>query len=102
MDKKFILTVLVLDELQKMGYNEVWIGKVENPHWTHKIDNFLICAPPREISNWPALWALSESVFGKQSCGNGLKNADQAQRPEFRNMISGHYKFSDKWEKLDV
>jgi hypothetical protein len=102
MDKKFILTVLVLDELQKMGYNEVWIGKVENPHWIHGFGDILICSPPRRIWNLPALWTLSEDIFGRQSCGNGLKNADQAQRPEFRNMTSGHYKFSDKWEKIDV
>lgn len=103
MDRKFILTVLALNELQKMGYNEAWIGNVDNPHWkNHGCDNFLIGSPPKKMGGWPALWTLSENIFGKQSCGNGLKNADQTQRSQVRNMIFGHYKFSDKWDKKDV
>lgn len=103
MDKEFILTVLALNELGKMGYNEVWIGNVKNPHWpNHLMDNFIIASPPQRIGGCPAVWSLSEEIFGKKSCANGLRESDQIQRSEVRNMKPGHYKFSDKWEKVDV
>lgn len=99
MNKEFILTLLALDELKNMGYLEVWIGNVPNPHWPrHGIDNFIIASPKNRINNSPAVWSLDENHFGKQSAGNGLSQADQSQRDH--KLISGHYRLvDDNWVK---
>lgn len=95
MDAAFILTKLALMNLQEMGYREVWIGRVPNPHWDHDCDNFVIAAPKCRLWNDPAVWHGSERVFGKMGCGNGLREADQCQRENVRNMMRGHYVFRD-------
>jgi hypothetical protein len=99
MEKNFILTILALDELKEFGYQEVWIGNVENPHWPrHGNNGFIIASPKVRKNNSPAVWLLDENRFGKQSCGNGLKKADQSQREH--KLVSGHYKLADgNWIK---
>jgi hypothetical protein len=100
MDDKFILTVLGLDELAELGYKEVWIGDVPNPHWAHNNSGFIIASPPMRKNGWPAVWNVSEKVFGKQSCGNGLRKADQSQRRH--QLMKGHYKMEmGRWEKQE-
>jgi hypothetical protein len=95
MDNKQILTMLALNELRDLGYEEVWIGRTSNPHWPdHGCDNFIIAAPKRRIQGWPALWKASDKTFGKQGCGNGLRKADQCQRERARDMIPGYYKLA--------
>lgn len=99
MDSDFILTVMALDEIKSLGYQEVWIGSVGNPHWDHNIDNFIIASPKKRKCGWPALWACSEKIFGKMSCGNGLSKADQMQR-DGRRLQKGHYKLiEEQWIK---
>jgi hypothetical protein len=94
MDDAMILTKIALDELQDLGYTEAWIGSVDNPHWPrHGTDEFVIAMPKRKKNGWPALWSASEKIFGRQSCGNGLRKADQCQRPNARKMTPGHYEF---------
>jgi hypothetical protein len=95
MDDDMILAKLALDELQELGYTEVWIGPVDNPHWPdHFNGQFVIAAPRRRRDGWPALWSASEEVFGKMACGNGLKNADHCQRANVRRMKPGHYRLA--------
>lgn len=103
MEAEFILTILALDELKELGYKEVWIGGVESPHWPrHGCDNFVIAAPKVSRHGWPAIWSASEQNFGKQSCGNGLRNADQTQTQKSRRMLPGYYKLSrGKWQKKE-
>lgn len=102
MDSEFVLTALGLEELKQMGYEEVWIGDVTNPHWPrHGCDNFVIAAPKRKHEGWPALWA-AKKYFGKTDCGNGLLKADQSQKSMARKMTPGHYKLkSDHWERIN-
>lgn len=97
--KNFTLTVLALEELREIGYTEVWIGKCHCPHWPHMFLGSMVASPKiKDKSGWPLLWSVSEKLFGKKSCGNGLKKADQVQRNNL-NLISGYYKLVDsKWE----
>ncbi len=100
MDEDFILTVLALDELKELGYSEVWIGAVPNPHWDHRGGSFVIASPKRKRGGWPAVWSAKK--FGKQSCGNGLSKADQAQMELTRRMISGYYRLTEgSWDKIE-
>lgn len=100
MEEDFILTVLGLDELRELGYNEVWIGAVPNPHWQHDFDNFVIASPKIRRGGWPAVWSANK--FGKQNCGNGLSGADQSQNELTRRMTPGHYRLTDgSWERID-
>ncbi len=93
MDDEMILVKLALDELQELGYTEVWIGSVDNPHWIrHGNGQFVIASPRRRKDGWPALWKADDDVFGQLMCGNGLKNADHCQRVNVRKMRPGHYK----------
>ena len=91
MDKDFILTKIALEELGKLGYREVWLGNVPNPHWEHGMNNGVVAAPKVSSRWFPALWDVSERNFGRQGCGNGLKGADQTQRELVREMMPGHY-----------
>lgn len=101
MDDDFILTKLLLEELRRMGYTEVWLGNVPNPHWTHGCDHGIVAAPKRrDFCGWPSLWSVS-GIFGENSCGNGLKNADQTFRSAVRGMIPGHYVLdeAEEWDR---
>lgn len=91
MDKDFILTKIALEELGKLGYREVWLGNVPNPHWEHGMNNGVVAAPKVRPRGFPSLLDLSERNFGRQGCGNGLKGADQTQRELVREMMPGHY-----------
>lgn len=91
MDNNFILTKIALEELGRLGYREVWLGNVSNPHWEHGMTNGVVAAP--KISGWrPALW---DADLGELSCGNGLREADQAQFSKVYDMIPGHYNLED-------
>jgi hypothetical protein len=97
MGDDMILTKLALDELQELGYTEVWLGPVCNPHWpNHFNGQSVIAAPSRRKDGWPALWSTSENVFGKMVCGNGLKAADHCQRGNVRKMKPGHYRLEQE------
>lgn len=100
MDQEFVLTVMALGELEELGYKEAWIGNVENPHWPdHLNSHFLIATPKRKKNGWPAVWSVSEKLFGRQGCGNGLREADQCQRSGVGRIKPGHYKLvNDTWE----
>lgn len=95
---KFVLTVLALEELKEKGYSEVWIGKVDCPFWDWKSDSVIIAHPKSRQNSWqPSLWSVSEKLFGKMSCGNGLKNADQGQFNH--KLMEGHYKLeNNSWQ----
>ena len=98
MDESFIRTKLALLELGELGYREVWLGNVPNPHWDARLDNFVIAAPKCNMGGWPSLWAASDRNFGRMGCGNGLPEADQCQRELVRRMIPGHYFMEDgRW-----
>ena len=103
MDKEFILTILALDELKGLGYKEVWIGQAENPHSPFRSYSSIIAAPKVEDRcGWPALWRVSEQNFGKLHCGNGLKDADQAQISNVNRLMPGHYEIlGEKWQKRE-
>ncbi|NBT57247.1 hypothetical protein EBT16_00525 [bacterium] len=101
MDQKFILTTLGLQELQELGYTEVWIGNVQNPHWTAPPSNAVIASPKRKRGGWPAVWS-ADRYFGKISCGNGLARADQCQKSEVHKMTPGHYRLENEtWFRVD-
>lgn len=92
MEADFIFTKLALEELRKMGYTEVWLGNVSNPHWKHGMSNGIVAAPRlRDRTGWPRLWSASEENFGQKSAGNGLTAADNMFRSKIRDMIPGHY-----------
>jgi hypothetical protein len=94
----FTLTVLALEELKQLGYKEVWIGRCDCPHWKHMGIGDIVASPKiADRCGWPAIWRVSEKLFGKSGCGNGLKDADQTQRS--CNFINGYYKLiDDNWE----
>lgn len=91
MDASFIRTKLALEELADLGYTEVWIGRVPNPHWEHGMENGVVAAPKCRVWGSPAVWRASERNFGEMGCGNGLRDADECQREHVRKMIPGHY-----------
>lgn len=95
MDKNFILTKLALLELGEMGYREVWLGNVPNPHWEHGMSNGIVASPKMRPQGFPSLWGVRERNFGREGCGNGLMGADQTQRELVREMIPGHYRLVD-------
>jgi hypothetical protein len=95
MDERFIRTKLALEEIRELGYTEVWIGSVSNPHWPEALDSFVIACPKRRVANYPAIWSVSERNFGPMSCGNGLRQADQCQRELVRKFLPGHYVLRD-------
>lgn len=97
----FVLTMLALQELEELGYREVWIGDVPNPHWErHGHEGCVIAAPKRSKERWPALWMAA--AFGEQTCGNGLRRADQAFKENARKMAPGHYRLlRGRWERTD-
>lgn len=98
MDKDFILTKIALEELGRLGYREVWLGNVPNPHWEHGMNNGIVAAPKVSSRWFPALWGVRDQVFGRAGCGNGLKDADQTQCERVREMIPGHYRLEDgRW-----
>jgi hypothetical protein len=98
MDESFIRTKLALEELKDLGYTEVWLGNVPNPHWEHCMSNGIIAAPRHRICGDPAVWRASERNFGELGCGNGLLDADQCQRELVRKMMPGHYVLEDgRW-----
>jgi hypothetical protein len=104
MDADFILTKLLLEELRKMGYTEVWLGDVPNPHWMHGCSHGVVSSPKRmDFCGWPSLWSVSQ-IFGQNSCGNGLANADQTFRSGVRGMISGYYALNEagEWESAGM
>lgn len=95
MDAEFILTKLALEELRRMGYTEVWLGNVPNPHWEHGCSTGIVASPKRKIGSSPAVWEVSEEIFGQKSAGNGLKRADNTFRSKVAQMIPGHYVLID-------
>lgn len=101
MEKGLILTVLALEELAEMGYLEAWLGSTPNPHWPrHGNSGFVIASPKRIKNGWPAVWSLDDKFFGKNNCGNGLKEADQCQRGVC--FLPGHYRFQKGvWERIE-
>jgi hypothetical protein len=104
MNNQQVLTILALEELKELGYKEAWIGRTANPHWPdHGCDNSVIAAPKKRIHGTPALWTASKDTFGEMGCGNGLRNADQCQRENARNMISGHYWIENgRWNSYEI
>jgi hypothetical protein len=42
MDNAFIRTKLALEELAGLGYTEVWLGNVPNPHWEHGMGDGIV------------------------------------------------------------
>lgn len=95
MDEDFIRTKFALEELGEMGYTEVWLGRVPNPHWDHGMSTGIVAAPKRNIGWWPAVWEVSERNFGQKSAGNGLKGADNTFRALVERMIPGYYVLVD-------
>lgn len=101
MNADFIYTKLALEELRKMGYTEVWLGDVPNPHWEHGSSHGIVAAPKRKIGWWPALWDVSEETFGQNGAGNGLKEADNTFRSKVTQMMPGHYVLIDgEWNPV--
>lgn len=102
MDNAFVFTVLALGELKELGYREVWIGNVPNPHWkNHGHQGCIIASPKRKKDGWPAIWSVGR-YLGKHACANGFSKADQAFKENARLMEPGHYKLNcGRWEKID-
>lgn len=95
MDADFIYTKMALEELRRMGYTEIWLGDVPNPHWDHGMNTGIVATPKRNIGWWPAVWEASEETFGQKSAGNGLKEADNTFRSKVAQMMHGHYVLID-------
>lgn len=95
MDARFIRTKLALLELGELGYTEVWLGNVPNPHWEHGMGDGIVAHPSMDSGWRPLLWDASDRNFGRLGCGNGLGDADQCQRSLVREMIPGHYRLVD-------
>jgi hypothetical protein len=99
MEKDFVLTILLLDELKEMGYEEVWLGNIPNPYCDFfASSNCILASPPRRLGSWPSVWYLSDR-WGEPSCGNGLKEADNTFRSGVRLTMPGHYKIKgETWQ----
>jgi hypothetical protein len=98
-EKSFIGVIQLLATLKKRGYTEVWLNH-RNSHWQSGRDScqgMIVAAPKCRYGSWPAVWnlhydSLIRGVLGKQSCGNGLKEADQAQYYDMdKNIPPSHY-----------
>jgi len=96
-EKTFMGLIQLLATLKKRGYTEVWLN-CSNPHWTtSSCAGMIVAAPKRKNGSWPAVWDLHYDpliggVLGRQSCGNGLKAADQAQYYDMdKNIPPSHY-----------
>jgi hypothetical protein len=95
-EKSFIGLIQLLATLKKRGYTEAWLN-CHNPHWTGPNIGMIVAAPKRKNGSWPAVWDLHydpliSEVLGKQSCGNGLSKADQAQYDDMsKNIPPSHY-----------
>jgi hypothetical protein len=96
-EKSFIGLVALLAECKRRGYKELWLN-CPNPHWTNSsCEGMIVAAPKRRHGSWPAVWDLHyvpqvRELLGRQSCGNGLKNADQAQYHDMdKNIPPSHY-----------
>jgi hypothetical protein len=99
--KSFIGLVALLAECKKRGYKELWLN-CANPHWiSNSCIGMIIAAPKRRHGSWPAVWDLQYvphvgELLGEQGCGNGLKNADQAQYNDlYKNIPPSHYVLVD-------
>ena len=104
-EKTFIGLIHLLAVLKKRGYTEVWLNR-ENQHWTGSGSGMIVAAPKCKHGNANAVWDLHydpliRELLGKQSCGNGLKNADQAQYDDMsKNIPPSHYALVDgNWEE---
>lgn len=100
-EKSFAGLIQLLATLKKRGYTEVWFN-APNPHWTNSsCQGMVIAAPKRKNGSWPAVWDLHydplvRGLLGEMSCGNGLKNADQAQYHDVdKNIPPSHYVLVD-------
>jgi hypothetical protein len=76
--EQFAKLQVALEMIGDLGYKEVWINTT-NPHSAFLSGHgHIIASPKREKDRWPALWSLpSGDVFGRASCGNGLREADE-------------------------
>lgn len=103
MDASFILTKLALEELKSLGYTEIWLGRVSNPHWKHGMSNMVLASPALRTSGiWPRLWGVSNRNFGEIGCGNSFIGADAAQFELVRKMMAGHYRLVEGcWEPVE-
>ena len=103
-EKSFIGLVALLAECKRRGYEEVWLN-CPNPHWTtSSCAGMIVAAPKRKNGSWCAVWDLHYvpqvgELLGRQSCGNGLKAADQAQYNDMsKNIPPSHYVLvNDEW-----
>ena len=103
-EKSFIGLVALLAECKKRGYTELWLNH-ENPHWSHSsCTGMIVAAPKQRCGSWPAVWDLHynpqiRELLGEQSCGNGLREADQAQYHNMsKNISPSHYLLvGDDW-----
>lgn len=99
-EKTFVGLIQLLAVLKKRGYTEVWLN-ADNDHWGRNMQGMIVAAPKRRHGSWPAVWDLHYvpqvgEVLGKMSCGNGLKNADQAQYHDMsKNIPPSHYVLID-------
>ena len=80
---------MILDGLGEMGYEEVWLGE-GCVHWTQAYSGLVIASPKQRKYGWPNVWRL-DSKYGEMSCGNGLKEADQAQYRWISEPLKGHF-----------
>jgi hypothetical protein len=99
--KSFAGLVALLAECKERGYTEVWLN-CSNPHWTDSsCVGMIVAAPKRKYGGWCAVWDLHRDpqihgLLGKMGCGNGLKDADQAQYDDLsRNIPPSHYVLVD-------
>ena len=100
-EKTFIGLQRLLLVLKERGYTEVWLNH-KNNHWTMSdCRGMVIAAPKQRKGSWPAVWDLHydpliRGLLGKQGCGNGLKNADQAQYDDVsKNIPPSYFKLVD-------
>lgn len=98
--EKFTLTILALEKLKELGYREVWIGGISCPHLDYTNKSFIVAAPKNRVWNSPSLWVVDEKLFGRMSCGNGLRNADQVQRNH--NLMEGYYFLENNQWNTDI
>jgi hypothetical protein len=102
-EKTFIGLIHLLAELKKRGYTEVWLNH-PSPHWSGDGSGAIVAAPKRRRGSWPAVWDLHYDpliggLLGRMSCGNGLKNADEAQYNDMsKNIPPSYYKLvGEEW-----
>lgn len=95
-DQAWVETKAFLKQLKKAGYKKVWVNCCAEKHWKGGPAVGVFYAEPpirdktRVFRDIP-LWRIMDELGINDSCGNGLKSADQHQTSCAYHYVAGVY-----------